>query len=72
MDQIGSGLTHGIDSFFLITIIIIKLSIRITPLQIRENYNQIILSTTSNQHKLYEESLGFGFYLGKWAKKINK
>ena len=29
--------THGLDSFFLIAIIIIKLSIRTTPLQIRAN-----------------------------------
>ena len=59
-------------TIFLITIIIIKLSIRITSLQIREKYNQIILSITSNQHKPYEENLGFEFYLGKWVKKVNK
>ena len=27
---------------------------------------------TPNQHKLYNENLGFGFYLGRGAKKVNK
>ena len=58
------GLDHGLKKN-LIAIIIIKLNIRITSLQIREKYNQIILSITSNQHKPYEENLGFEFYLGK-------
>ena len=34
-------------------------------------YNQIIMSITPNKHKLYEENLGFGFYLGKGLKKVN-
>ena len=52
--------------FFLIAIIIIiiKLSIRIIPSQIRTNLYLIIHSITSNEYKLYEEKLGFGFYLG--------
>ena len=54
----GSGWT-----FFLI-IIIIKLSIRITP-------PQIIMSITldKHKHKLYEENLRFRFYLVRRAKK---
>jgi len=36
----------------------IKLRIRTMLLQIREIYNQIILSITPNQHKLYEKNLG--------------
>ena len=52
--------------FFLIAIIIIiiKLSIRIIPSQIRTNLYPIIHSITSNEDKLYEEKLRFGFYLG--------
>lgn len=30
------------------------------------------MNTTSNQHKLYDVNLKFGFYLGRKAKKINK
>ena len=58
----------GLDIFFLITIINIKLKIRTTLPQIRQIYNQIILSITLNEHKLYEENLGFKFYLERWVK----
>ena len=63
----GLGWTHRL-VIFLITIINIKSTIRTTPPQIMQIYNKIILSTTSNQHKLYKENLRFGFYLERVAK----
>ena len=57
------------EAMLITIIIIIKLSIRITLPQIKAIYNQIIMSITPNQHKLYEENLEFRFYLGRRTKK---
>ena len=30
------------------------------------------MNITLNKHKIYDENLGIGFYLGRRAKKVNK